>query len=171
MIVTSTNDCPITVLRTFTITDNCNNTATDTQIITVEDTTPPTIVTAASDNTVQCTVTKRNTALNAWLSNNGGAVASDACSDVTWSNDYTDLSDDCGSTGSATVTFTATDDCGNTSTTSATFTIEDTVAPTIVTAASDNTVQCTVTKRNTALNAWLTNNGGAVASDACSDVH
>ena len=45
---------------------------------------------------------------------------------VTWSNDFTALSDDCGATGSATVTFTATDACGNTSSTTATFTIEDT---------------------------------------------
>ena len=35
----------------------------------------------------------------------------DACSGVTWSNDYDALSDDCGATD--TVTFTATDDCGN----------------------------------------------------------
>ncbi|MCA0154527.1 SprB repeat-containing protein, partial [Winogradskyella vincentii] len=42
-VVTSTDNCPITVLRTFTITDNCSNTATATQTITVQDTTPPTI--------------------------------------------------------------------------------------------------------------------------------
>jgi hypothetical protein len=41
-VITSTNNCVITVSRTFTITDNCNNTATASQIITVEDTTPPT---------------------------------------------------------------------------------------------------------------------------------
>ena len=41
------------------------------------------------------------------------AAASDACSDVTWSNDFDALSDDCGATGMATVTFTATDDCGS----------------------------------------------------------
>ena len=57
------------------------------------------------------------------------AAASDICGGVTWSNDFEGLSDDCGATGSATVTFTATDDCGNSST-RATFTIEDTTAPT-----------------------------------------
>ena len=66
-----------------------------------------------------------------WLASNGGAMASDACSDVTWSNDLAALSDDCGATGMATVTFTATDDCGNSSSTTATFTIEDTTAPAI----------------------------------------
>ncbi|MEO6347727.1 MAG: gliding motility-associated C-terminal domain-containing protein, partial [Aquaticitalea sp.] len=61
-----------------------------------------------------------------------GASASDACSNVTWTNNYSALSDDCGATGSASVTFTATDDCGNTATSSATFTIADTTAPIVV---------------------------------------
>ena len=71
------------------------------------------------------------TELNDRLANNGGATASDACSGVTWSNDYDALSDDCGATGSATVTFTATDDRGNASSTTATFTIEDTTNPSL----------------------------------------
>mgnify|MGYP000412748228 CR=1 FL=1 len=49
----------------------------------------------------------------------GGAVAGD-CSGVTWTNNYTTLSDLCGETGATTVEFYATDACGNTSTTSAT---------------------------------------------------
>ncbi|MCO6176366.1 hypothetical protein NHF50_15055, partial [Flavobacterium sp. NRK F10] len=68
--------------------------------------------------------------------------SSDDCSNVTWSNDYTTLSDLCGATGSVTVTFTATDDCGNSNSTSATFTIEDTTAPTIDVVANDMTVEC-----------------------------
>ncbi|WP_297798673.1 hypothetical protein [uncultured Eudoraea sp.] len=72
---------------------------------------------------------------------NTGA-ASDTCSDVTWTNDYTALSDDCGATGSALVTFTATDDCGNASTTQATFTIEDTTDPVLAGVPGDETVEC-----------------------------
>ena len=60
-----------------------------------------------------------------------GATATDNCSDVTIEHDFTALSDDCGATGSATVTFTATDACGNSSSASATFTIEDTTAPSL----------------------------------------
>ena len=79
--------------------------------------------------------------LDAWLASNGGATATDACSGVTWSNDFDALSDDCGATGAATVTFTATDDCGNATSTTATFTIEDTTAPAVVD-AMDATVEC-----------------------------
>ncbi len=52
------------------------------------------------------------------------------CSSVTWSNNYSgSLSDLCGLTGAATVTFTATDACGNTSSSTGTFTIQDTTDP------------------------------------------
>ena len=53
--------------------------------------------------------------------------------------------DDCGATGTATVTFTATDDCGNSSSTTATFTIEDTTAPAIDMAAMDATATARAT--------------------------
>ena len=161
---------PLILIRKYTITDECGLSSFVLQTIVITDQTPPSIDTAASDSTEECDGSGNTTALNAWLASNGGAAASDTCSNVTWTNDYTALSDDCGATGSATVIFTATDTCGNSSTTTATFTVEDTTAPTIDTAASDSTVQCSVAKRNTALNAWLSNNGGAVASDACSDV-
>jgi len=81
-------------------------------------------------------------ALAAWLANHGGATASDLCSsDITWSNDFNGLSNGCGATGSATVTFTATDACGNSSSTAATFTIQDTTAPTI-SDADDVVTEC-----------------------------
>ena len=84
----------------------------------------------AMDATVECDGAGNAADLDAWLASNGGASATDACSGVTWSNDFDALSDDCGATGAATVTFTATDDCGNATSTTATFTIEDTTSPT-----------------------------------------
>jgi hypothetical protein len=122
------------------------------------------------DATVECDGAGNAADLDGWLASNGGASASDACSDVTWSNDFDALSDDCGATGMATVTFTATDDCGNSSSTTATFTIEDTTAPAIDMAAMDATVECDGAGNAADLDGWLASNGGASASDACSDV-
>src|SRR5690606_10414500 len=102
-----------------------------------------TISISASDLTVECDGNGNLTQLNAWLAANGGASASDSCSSVTWSNDFSSVSNECGATGSVTVTFTATDECGNTETTTATFTIEDTTAPYFISELPQNiTVSC-----------------------------
>ncbi len=155
---------------TFTAKDDCLNSSTLTLTFTIEDTTPPSMDTEASDETVECDGSGNTAALNAWLASNGGAMASDFCSGVTWTNDYSALSDDCGATGSALVTFTATDACLLTTTTTATFTIEDTTAPSMDTEASDETVECDGSGNTVALNAWLASNGGAIASDDCGGV-
>ena len=63
--------------------------------------------------TFECDGAGNASDLEGWLANNGGASATDACGGVTWSNDFDALSDDCGATGAAMVTFTATDACGN----------------------------------------------------------
>jgi hypothetical protein len=168
------DDCGATGTETvtFTATDACGNFTTTTATFTIEDTANPTMDVAASDSTVECDGTSDPSgAFAAWLANNGGASASDACSGVTWTNDSTGLSDDCGATGTETVTFTATDACGNFTTTTATFTIEDTANPTMDVAASDSTVECDGTSDPSgAFAAWLAANGGASASDVCSGV-
>jgi hypothetical protein len=165
------DDCGETglALVTFTATDCCGHSSTTQATFTIEDTASPSITTPASNETVECDGSGNAAELNAWLSNHGGAVASDTCcgTNVTWSNDFAGLSDDCGETGSSLVTFTATDCCGHGSTTQATFTIEDTTSPSITTPASDKTVECDGSGNNTELNAWLANYGGAVASDIC----
>ena len=140
--------------------DLCHGRLT-TATFTIEDTTAPAIDMAAMDATVECDGAGNAADLDAWLASNGGASASDACSDVTWSNDFASFSDDCGATGMATVTFTATDDCGNSSSTTATFTIEDTTAPAIDMAAMDATVECDGAGNAADLDGWLASNGGA----------
>ncbi|MCG2612617.1 hypothetical protein LZZ90_13995, partial [Flavobacterium sp. SM15] len=104
------------------------------------------------------------------LNSHGGAAASDVCSSVTWSHNFTALSDGCGNSGSALVTFTATDSCGNPSTTSATFTIQDTTNPVISVQASDMTVECDGQGNQAQLQVWLDSHGGATSSDVCSSV-
>jgi large repetitive protein len=158
------------VTVTFTATDDCGNTESTSATFTIQDTTAPTITISATDLTVECDGSGNVAQLNAWLAANGGASASDSCSAVTWSNDFTSVSAACGATGSVTVTFTATDDCGNTESTSATFTIQDTTAPTITISATDLTVECDGSGNVAELNAWLAANGGASASDSCSSV-
>ncbi|NNL31604.1 MAG: T9SS type A sorting domain-containing protein [Flavobacteriaceae bacterium] len=166
------DDCGATGSATviFTATDDCGNTSETSATFTIEDTTNPTIDVDAKDLIVECDGAGNQAELDAWLANNAEALASDICSGVTWSNDFQGLSDDCGATGSALVTFRATDDCGNWSETSATFTIQDTTDPTIDVAAADLTVECDGNGNQAELAAWLANNGGAQASDECGSV-
>ncbi|MFK7980885.1 MAG: gliding motility-associated C-terminal domain-containing protein, partial [Saprospiraceae bacterium] len=161
-----TGDCPRSATVIFTATDECGNESTTTATFSIEDTTAPT-VSDAIDQTVECDGNGNTSELQAWLNNNGGATATDICGNVTWANNFTALTGDCPPTAS--VTFTATDACGNTSQTTATFTIEDTTAPSIID-AQDLTIECSAVGNQQALQAWLSNNGGATASDICGSV-
>jgi gliding motility-associated-like protein len=85
----------------------------------------------ATDVTVECS-SSNSDELNDWLASIGNTgAATNACGDISWSNNYNGKFDDGETHGSALVTFTATNACGNTVSTSATFTIEDTTVPTI----------------------------------------
>ena len=156
------DDCGATGIETviFTATDACGNETETIATFTIADNTDPTIDLVASDSTVECDGTSDpNEAFANWLINNGGAIASDGCSGLTWTNDFTTLSDDCGNTGSALVTFTATDECGLFSTTSATFIIEDTTAP-VIECPSNITIVCDS----------IVNFEGAIAIEECGSV-
>ena len=157
-----------TTTVTYTATDIHGNSSTASFDVIVEDDEAPAIGTPAADETVECDGSGNTAALMAWLSNNAGAAATDNCSGVTWSNDFTTMANTCGGAGAVQVIFTATDAAGNTSSTSATFTIEDTTAPTITTPASDLTVECDGAGNTSDLNTWLANFAGATANDDCS---
>ena len=154
----------------FTASDDCGNSSKTTATFTIEDTTPPVIDPPADYIKVECDGQGNVDSLQYWLDNNGStAIAVDDCSDVTWSNDFEGLVEECGATGYAVVTFTATDACGNSSSTTAQFTIEDTLPPTI-TDAMDMTVDCDGQGNVAELEAWLASNGGATGSDECSGI-
>ena len=153
-----------TTVYQFTATDEAGNTSICYASFTIEDTTVPSIDTPASDMTVECDGNDNVAQLLAWLNNNAGAVASDLCGDVTWSNNYSGLSlAVCPAVKSATVLFTATDECGNANSTSATFTIQDTQAP-VISCPSDITVECNDPNSDAIITNWLAT---ASAQDVC----
>jgi len=126
----------------------------------------PSIDTDAINITVECTGDESDD-LTGWLNSNGGAVASDLCSDISWSNNYTgSLSELCGETGDVTVIFVATDECGNASTTSAIFTIEDTIDP-IISCPQEIYLECGDPVNGAVIETWLLTASGL---DDCGDV-
>lgn len=155
----------------FTVTDACGNSSSTTATFTIQDTTDPLITIQASDLTVECDGSNNTSELLNWLNNRGGAVATEACGAIIWTNNYGAIVPACGSTGAVTVTFTATDECGKTSTTTATFTIDDTEDPIWEILPQNVTIACNgSTDPYGQIVAWLNDVGGADAEDECSFV-
>ncbi|MEZ4803131.1 MAG: hypothetical protein R2797_10185 [Gelidibacter sp.] len=121
-----------TVTRTWTATDACQNTATASQTITIEDNLAPEISGVGEGYTVECPNQPEFSEPS----------ASDAC-DQQVSLSYVDTPDldECG-LGTVTRTWTATDCAGNSSTASQTITIEDNTAPEISGVGEDDKVEC-----------------------------
>ena len=163
--------CSGSVIRTYTITDACGNSASINQTINILHNTPPVII-AGANGTSECQGSNpdANTNYIAWLASNGGATATDFCGNaISWTNTPGAWSGGCNN--SRTVTFTATDACGNSSTTSRTFTISDNTPPVII-AGTNGTSECQGNNPNvnTDYMAWLAANGGATATDLCGNV-
>ncbi|WP_369998306.1 Ig-like domain-containing protein, partial [Winogradskyella sp.] len=133
-VITSTNNCPLTVQRTFTITDNCGNTTTADQTITVVDTTAPTFNEALPSNmTFECDAVPTAETL----------TASDNCGSATVTFNETTTAGICANEYTLTRTWTAADECGNETVHTQTITVQDTTAPTFNEALpSDITVEC-----------------------------
>ena len=128
--VTVTNDAPIafpigSTTVTWTVTDAAGNIATASQIITVTDATPPTVIT--QDITVQLN-TNGLVSITANMINNN---STDNCGIASISADI--LNFDCSNVGDNTVTLTVTDFSGNTASATAIVTIVDPVSPIVST--------------------------------------
>ncbi|MFN4081829.1 MAG: HYR domain-containing protein, partial [Saprospiraceae bacterium] len=144
--------CVITVLRTWTAEDACGNTATCTQVITIEDTTDP-VMTCPPDVTIECDESLDPT-MNASL---GVATVTDNCDEAPASN-YADVTQP-GATPCLTViqrNWIAADDCNNAAACSQTITIVDSTPPVLNTPANI-TVQCDA----------IPNVGSTMAQDNC----
>jgi hypothetical protein len=123
-----------TLTLTYNDTNGCSSNCQKT--VTVIDNAAPVIGQQPQIGSFVCSSSDpdQNAAYLTWLSNNGGATATDNCDNtLTWTNNSTTqpwVIDMVNHTRAKTVTFTVTDDCSNsTSTQAATFTITDDVAP------------------------------------------
>ncbi|MCB9224541.1 MAG: gliding motility-associated C-terminal domain-containing protein [Crocinitomicaceae bacterium] len=125
--------CGGTITRTWTYTDNCGNTATQTQIITVDDNTNPTASNPAPV-TVQCMALVP--AVNV-------AVVTDEADNCDPTPTVTHVSDTQAGTCPTIITRTyrITDDCGNITDVTQTITVDDTTNPT-ASAPAPVSVQC-----------------------------
>jgi gliding motility-associated-like protein len=130
-----------TYTNSWTVMDNCGNKSeVFTQVITVQDSESPKIIAKAADIYVECDGVGNQNAITNWLATNGGAIATDNCSEIIWTNNFNSIANDC--SAAVTVVFTATDTCGNSSSTSGTFTIQDNTPPTAPTSPANITVKC-----------------------------
>ncbi len=151
---TAPGSCPqeSVITRTWTATDDCGNSSSCVQIITIVDTTPP-VITCADDVTIECDESSDP-------ANTGTATATDNCdNDVTI--DYSDQTapGSCPQESVITRTWTATDDCGNSSSCVQIITIVDTTPP-VITCADDVTIECDESSDPA-------NTGTATATDNC----
>uniref|UniRef100_UPI002626C7D0 gliding motility-associated C-terminal domain-containing protein n=1 Tax=uncultured Winogradskyella sp. TaxID=395353 RepID=UPI002626C7D0 len=122
------------ITRTWTLTDECDNTTTLVQTITVEDTTAPTFNEALpTDVTVECDAIPTAETL----------TANDNCGDATVTFEEEITNSTCDDSYTLTRTWTAADACGNETVHSQSITVQDTTAPIFNEALpTDVTVEC-----------------------------
>jgi len=158
---TSTGSCAsgYSITRTWTATDDCGNSFSASQTITVEDTTDPTLVGVPADATVQCDAIPAAATV----------TATDNCdSDVAVAFNESQASGSCPGQYTITRTWTATDDCGNDAVASQIITVQDTTAPTLSGQGADATIECPASPSFTAPTA--SDNCDAAPSIAFNDV-
>jgi hypothetical protein len=141
------------ITRTWTVTDESGNSISGDQIITVVDTTPPSL-TVPADVTVECTGDTSSAAT-------GIATGSDTCGSVTITESDSSVAG-IGNTEVITRTWTATDACGNSTSANQTITVVDTTPPSL-TVPADVNVECTGDTSSVAT-------GVATGSDTCGSV-
>ena len=148
---------------TFTATDNCGNTTSETRTIRVEDTTEPYTVSDPTDLYVECDGAGNTAEINAWLANNAGWEVQDQCdTDLDITNAYLGEVAQCGNTKVITYGFNAFDNCGNVNTAIAYVHIEDNTDPVINVPADPGPIECDVADPES----WALQ---ATATDVCSD--
>ena len=146
-----------TIQRTWKVKDACKDSITSLQIITVIDTIPPVVGSAASNLVITCDDgVDADSVFNAWVTSNASATATDNCTTtggLVWEAYNTGTTDpaslpgpDCmnltmGVYRTRTVDFIVIDKCGNADTTTATFTVRDDSAPVITDCPQNETIE------------------------------
>src|SRR5437868_6394548 len=156
--IVASNGCDRTQTRTWTATDGCGNTSTESRTVSwTFDITAPVITATGTTTTLGCNPTAAD--IDAAL---GSATATDNCgTPILTSSDGTVASNGCDR--SETRTWTATDACGNTSTASRTVSwTYDVTAPTITATGTTTTLGCNPTAAD--IDGAL---GSATATDNC----
>ena len=148
--------CPNVIYRTWSAVDASGNTNQCPQVITIQDTTAPSI-SCPADKQLQCSASTDP-------SNTGTATGSDSCSGV--SITYVDAATPANCTGKAGIdrTWKATDGCTNAVTCIQHITFVDTTAP-VITCPADKQLQCgasTATNNTGSATAGADNCGGTV---------
>ncbi|MGB0171539.1 MAG: hypothetical protein ACPF8Y_06115, partial [Flavobacteriales bacterium] len=126
----------------LTAIDPANTSCTATQCTTVTCAESDFMLSGGQDHTVECDGNGNLDELENWLDIHAGITTIGGCPPIQWSNDFAGLSDGCGNTGFAEVTFMAEDACGNTAALTFTFTIDDTTAPDLSGIPSFVDVEC-----------------------------
>lgn len=171
-----TSDGTGTQVVRFIAEDYCGNQVSTTALLTVQDTTAPTIVEEATSLSVEDS-SANSAAFEEWLLSHGGAVASDSCGILTWSFPATslqastvDANIQCKDT-SLSVNFSVTDLAGNIASTVASFHVVDTTSPTITSEASGVFIESLGVDGNTeAIRSFIDEHAGAQVSDLRNDV-
>jgi hypothetical protein len=124
-------ECGYLLIRTWAVHDDCGNSNSATQIIIVEDTTAPVIVSSPEDLNVECSE----------VPGFGQIQVEDNCDeDLTIETSETQVSVECGY--ELTRTWTVTDNCGNTAVATQTILVADTTGPQITGIPEDVTIEC-----------------------------
>jgi len=123
-----------TLLRTWRAEDNCGNTATASQLITVQDIVAPNFTLVPNNVTVSCEA----------IPAVGTPAATDNCTvvvTITY-NGETRINGSCPNSYTLTRKWTASDNCSNTKTAVQTITVQDLIAPTFTFVPNNVTVSC-----------------------------
>ena len=116
------------ILRTWSLTDMCNNTTTGIQTITIVDTIPPTF-TPPSDITIACDLDQTDLDITGDVTDESDSCAPLGSINATYV-DYTVNAFPCSGAGYVRRTWTLEDQCGNSVSYDQLITIIDTIAPT-----------------------------------------